>query len=52
MAFFIGMKLVRGAYMEKEPRAEENAILTHYMCFYEATDLNYDTAVQYMLLTI
>jgi proline dehydrogenase len=48
--FFIGMKLVRGAYMEKENlRAEENGYPTPICASKEATDLNYDTAVQYML---
>jgi proline dehydrogenase len=48
--FSIGMKLVRGAYMEKEnARAEENGYPTPICASKEATDLNYDTAVQYML---
>jgi proline dehydrogenase len=48
--FFIGMKLVRGAYMEKEnARAEENGYPTPICASKEATDLNYDTTVQYML---
>ncbi|MGO4821669.1 MULTISPECIES: proline dehydrogenase family protein [unclassified Flavobacterium] len=48
--FYIGMKLVRGAYMEKEnSRAEEKGYPTPICASKEATDLNYDTAVQYML---
>lgn len=48
--FYIGMKLVRGAYMEKE---NERAIEMGYqspICYSkEATDENYDAAVKYMV---
>ena len=48
--FYIGMKLVRGAYMEKE---NERAIAMGYptpICSSkEATDKNYDAAVKYMV---
>ena len=48
--FFIGMKLVRGAYMEKENlRAEEKGYPTPICANKEATDLNYDAAVLYMI---
>ena len=48
--FFIGMKIVRGAYMEKEnKRAEENGYPTPICASKEATDINYDAAVDYML---
>jgi proline dehydrogenase len=48
--FFIGMKLVRGAYMEKEnERAEEKGYPTPICASKEATDVNYDAAVQYMM---
>lgn len=47
--FHIGMKLVRGAYMEKEhKRAEEKGYPTPICASKEATDTNYDTAVAYM----
>lgn len=47
--FFIGMKLVRGAYMEKENlRAEENGYPTPICFSKEASDINYDAAVHYM----
>nr|WP_315199942.1 proline dehydrogenase family protein [uncultured Flavobacterium sp.] len=47
--FFIGMKLVRGAYMEKENlRAEEKGYPTPICASKEASDVNYDTAVLYM----
>jgi proline dehydrogenase len=48
--FFIGMKLVRGAYMEKEnKRAEERGYPTPICESKEATDANYDTAMAYMM---
>jgi proline dehydrogenase len=48
--FYIGMKLVRGAYMEKEnKRAEEKNYIYPICVSKHATDENYDTAVQYML---
>lgn len=48
--FYIGMKLVRGAYMEKENlRAEENGCISPICCSKEATDENYDAAVLYMI---
>jgi proline dehydrogenase len=48
--FFIGMKLVRGAYMEKEnKRAEEKGYVSPICVSKEATDINYDAAVNYML---
>jgi proline dehydrogenase len=48
--FFIGMKLVRGAYMEKEnKRAEERGYPTPICESKEATDLNYDLTMAYMM---
>lgn len=48
--FHIGMKLVRGAYMEKENlRAQEGNYPSPICASKEATDQNYNTAVQYML---
>ncbi len=48
--FFIGMKVVRGAYMEKEnKRAEEKGYPTPICASKQATDINYDAAVDYML---
>jgi proline dehydrogenase len=48
--FFIGMKLVRGAYMEKEnERAIERGYPTPICASKEATDENYDAAVKYMV---
>jgi proline dehydrogenase len=48
--FYIGMKLVRGAYMEKENiRAEEKGYKSPICVSKEATDDNYDAAVDYML---
>lgn len=48
--FHIGMKLVRGAYMEKEnKRAEEKGYPTPICASKEATDVNYDTTVIYMM---
>ena len=51
--FFIGMKLVRGAYMEKEnKRADENGYKTPICESKEATDRNYDDAIEYMIANI
>ncbi|OOG66765.1 proline dehydrogenase family protein [Flavobacterium sp. A45] len=48
--FFIGMKLVRGAYMEKEnKRAEDKNYVSPICISKEATDDNFDAAVHYML---
>lgn len=48
--FYIGMKLVRGAYMEKEnKRAEEKGYPTPICESKEATDINYDMTVVYMM---
>ena len=48
--FYIGMKIVRGAYMEKENlRAEEKGYPTPICESKEATDLNYDAAIHYMV---
>jgi len=49
-SFYIGMKLVRGAYMEKEnKRAEEKGYISPICISKEATDINYDDAVIYMI---
>jgi len=51
--FYIGMKIVRGAYMEKENlRAEEKGYLTPICESKEATDLNYDAAIHFMVENI
>ncbi|WP_310381790.1 proline dehydrogenase family protein [Flavobacterium sp.] len=51
--FYIGMKLVRGAYMEKEnARADEKGFATPICISKEATDENYDAAVRYMIENI
>ena len=48
--FHIGMKLVRGAYMEKEnARAAEIGLKSPICISKEATDINYDAAVLYMV---
>jgi proline dehydrogenase len=48
--FYIGMKIVRGAYMEKEnARAEAKGYPTTICPSKEATDANYDAAVLYMM---
>lgn len=48
--FHIGMKVVRGAYMEKEAkRAEEKGYKNPICESKEATDINYDTAIEYMM---
>jgi len=51
--FYIGMKLVRGAYMEKEnDRAAERGLKSPICVSKEATDVNYDAAVLYMIENI
>ena len=51
--FYIGMKLVRGAYMEKEnDRAAERGQKSPICESKEATDINYDAAVLYMVENI
>ena len=51
--FYIGMKLVRGAYMEKEnERASERGLKSPICVSKEATDINYDAAVLYMIENI
>lgn len=48
--FTIGMKIVRGAYMEKEnKRAQEMGNISPICVSKEATDENYDTAIRYMI---
>ncbi|MEZ7497909.1 proline dehydrogenase family protein [Flavobacterium sp. Arc3] len=48
--FVIGMKLVRGAYLEKENgRAKEKGYPSPICSSKEATDANYDAAVNYMI---
>lgn len=48
--FYIGMKLVRGAYMEKEnKRAEEKGYESPICDSKQATDDNYDASVIYMM---
>ncbi len=48
--FHIGMKVVRGAYMEKErDRAEDLGYPSPICKDKEATDKNYDTAILYMM---
>jgi proline dehydrogenase len=48
--FFIGMKIVRGAYMEKEiDRAKENNYPSPICESKEATDQNFDEAIAYMM---
>ncbi len=48
--FYIGMKIVRGAYMEKEnKRAEERGYPTPICPSKQATDDNYNAAVDYMM---
>jgi proline dehydrogenase len=48
--FYIGMKIVRGAYMEKEAaRAEEKGYKSPICISKQATDENYDAAATYMM---
>ncbi|MCG1036741.1 proline dehydrogenase family protein [Polaribacter sargassicola] len=48
--FYIGMKVVRGAYMEKErERAEEKGYPSPICVNKEATDKNYDDAIRFMM---
>ncbi|WP_439132207.1 proline dehydrogenase family protein [Polaribacter sp.] len=48
--FYIGMKVVRGAYMEKErERAKEKGYSSPICTDKKATDENYDTALKYMM---
>lgn len=48
--FHIGMKLVRGAYMEKEnKRAEEKGYVSPICISKEATDINYNDGLKYMI---
>lgn len=48
--FYIGMKIVRGAYIEKEnKRAEEKGYPTPICENKETTDVNYDATVEYMM---
>ncbi|MGO4819064.1 proline dehydrogenase family protein [Flavobacterium sp. W22_SRS_FP1] len=48
--FFIGMKLVRGAYMEKENvRAIDKGYPSPICSSKTSTDLNYDAAITYMV---
>jgi proline dehydrogenase len=48
--FYIGMKVVRGAYMEKErERAEEKGYPSPICEDKKATDINYDAAIKYLM---
>lgn len=48
--YFLGFKLVRGAYMEKEnDRAEDKAYVSPICKNKEETDLNFDNALRYMI---
>ena len=48
--FYIGLKVVRGAYMEKErERAEEKGYPSPICKDKQATDINYDKAIEYMM---
>lgn len=47
--FYIGLKVVRGAYMEKErERAKDNGYTSPICISKEATDDNYNDAIKYM----
>jgi proline dehydrogenase len=51
--FFIGLKIVRGAYMEKEnARAEDKGYKSPICISKQATDENYDAAIDYMIENI
>ncbi|MBJ6368654.1 proline dehydrogenase family protein [Snuella sedimenti] len=48
--YYLGYKLVRGAYMEKEnERAKEKGYVSPICVSKEATDVNFNNAVKYML---
>jgi proline dehydrogenase len=47
--FIIGMKLVRGAYMEKRTCRAKQKVSTPICASKEATDANYDATVDYMI---
>ncbi len=48
--FYIGVKIVRGAYLEKEnERAEEHGYPTPICASKKATDTNFDTTLRYCL---
>ena len=48
--FYIGLKIVRGAYMEKErDRAEKHGYKSPICMNKKETDLNYNTAINYMV---
>jgi proline dehydrogenase len=48
--FYIGLKVVRGAYMEKErERAKEKGYPSPICENKEATDINYNKAIEYMM---
>ena len=49
-SYFLGFKLVRGAYMEKEnDRAEEKGYVSPICETKEVTDINFDNGINYML---
>lgn len=51
--FYIGMKLVRGAYMEKEnKRAEEQGYPSPICKNKQETDTNFDAAIDYMIANL
>ena len=51
--FFVGIKLVRGAYMEKEnERAEEENYKSPICASKQETDENYDLALQYSIANL